>query len=637
MTQLSMPKPSLMTPFTPDRPRQSPSSIRWVWMLILLVVAGQIQAADTAKPKLILDCDTANEIDDLYAIVRMLHQDQFQVLGLTSTQWLHYLGDPDSVQASQRMNEELLRRMRRDDLPTPMGSEEPMGKPWGGTDPKDSPACQFIIEQARSIPDDKSLIVVCTGATTNLASAIRMAPEIAPKIKCYCMGFRYDESTGAWNKSEFNVRRDLNAADFLLSHPEVEMHVMTATLSQAYKFDQKDSFRRQSQMGPVGAYLTEAWTRRFPDSQKWVMWDLALVEAMLHPEMANEKQVPGPPENGGRPIWVYDRIDVDAMRDDFWNTVQRLGYDGTWSFHLSDGYPVWLDIRTNDLQTPTGSLLWSVGSAGPIQKTRWTDDGSLAFVRKRKWKPGGADVAYELVGDLIAKLNDDDSMTLTFTQRVAGDDSSPTETVRLSGKRIPLMPSKPDLAKVEFGEPIDLLSGNDLSGWSLIPAGKQNGWRAVDGVLINETPKQDFSAYGVFGNLVTDQKFNDFRLELEYNVPAGGNSGVYLRGTYEAQVVDRDSKMQGISGPGAIFGRIAPSTNAGKPGGQWNQYVLTLVDRHITVQLNGITVIDNEPLAGCTGGGIESDDTAPGPILLQGDHTSVKYRKLRLYPVVQKD
>jgi hypothetical protein len=105
---------------------------------------------------------------------------------------------------------------------------------------------------------------------------------------------------------------------------------------------------------------------------------------------------------------------------------------------------------------------------------------------------------------------------------------------------------------------------------------------------------------------------------------------------YEAQVVDRDSRMQGISGPGAIFGRIAPSKNAGKPGGQWQTYDLTLVDRHITVMLNGETVIDNQPVEGCTGGALKSDVTQPGPIYLQGDHTSVKYRNILLAPAIQK-
>ncbi len=100
------------------------------------------------------------------------------------------------------------------------------------------------------------------------------------------------------------------------------------------------------------------------------------------------------------------------------------------------------------------------------------------------------------------------------------------------------------------------------------------------------------------------------------------------RGLYEAQVVDRDSPMQGISGPGAIFGRIEPSHNAGLPGDQWQSYDIILVDRHLTVRLNDQTVIDNQPVAGCTGGSLFGDVSRDGPVYLQGDHTSVRYRNL---------
>ena len=126
----------------------------------------------------------------------------------------------------------------------------------------------------------------------------------------------------------------------------------------------------------------------------------------------------------------------------------------------------------------------------------------------------------------------------------------------------------------------------------------------------------------------TVKELEDFRLHIEFKPPPAGNSGIYLRGMYEAQVVDRDSRMQGMQGVGAIFGRIKPLKNAGKPGGEWNTYDITLVDRHVTVVLNGETVIDNEPVKGPTGGAIQSDVTKPGPIYLQGDHTSVSYRNI---------
>jgi len=206
--------------------------------------------------------------------------------------------------------------------------------------------------------------------------------------------------------------------------------------------------------------------------------------------------------------------------------------------------------------------------------------------------------------------------------------------VTLRGTRISPPPKAPDMSTVRFGAPVRLFNGENLDGWKLSNPRKKNGWQVVNGVLTNSTPKTDFAAYGDYGNLMTERRFSDFRLDVEYNVSAGGNSGIYLRGMYEAQVVDRDSRMQGIQGPGAIFGRIAPTHNAAKAGGQWNRYVLTLVDRHITVELNGETVISQQLLEGCTGGGILANDDLAGPILLQGDHTSVQYRNIVLTPVV---
>ena len=207
--------------------------------------------------------------------------------------------------------------------------------------------------------------------------------------------------------------------------------------------------------------------------------------------------------------------------------------------------------------------------------------------------------------------------------------------VAFHGKRIPPIPKKPDLSKLKFGKPITLFNGRNLDGWKLTNPKQINGWKAVDGVLVNTTPKLSFAPYSRYGNLRTKRTFLDFHLKIEFKVPPGGNSGIYLRGVYEAQVVDRDSKMQGIQGVGAIFGRIAPKVNAGKPGNEWQQYDITLVDRHVTVILNGKKVIDNQPIAGCTNGALQADETIPGPLYLQGDHTAVSYRNIILRPILK--
>jgi hypothetical protein len=307
--------------------------------------------------------------------------------------------------------------------------------------------------------------------------------------------------------------------------------------------------------------------------------------------------------------------------------------EGAWAFVLPDGNPAWLKLDKSDSQF-VGSMLWSVGSAKPVNSLR-VDSGTLTFERKVSWRPYGEGTVKNVVGPFRGVLKDGE-LRLTFEQVTAQNDEARPEQIVLNGKRIPPSPARPDLRFVVFGDAISLLNGKDLTGWKLSNPKKKNGWSVQDGILVNATPKQDFAAYGDFGNLITERSFTDFELTLDYNVSVNGNSGIYLRGMYEAQVVDRDSRMQGIHGPGAIFGRIKPSRNVANAGGEWNTYVLTLVDRHITAVLNGQTVIDNQLLEGCTGGGIQAHDSLPGPIFLQGDHTAVKYRNIRLRPVVFK-
>ena len=270
-----------------------------------------------------------------------------------------------------------------------------------------------------------------------------------------------------------------------------------------------------------------------------------------------------------------------------------------------------------------------IGPDGPYSVTE-AANGRLKFSLRRRRVAQGSDVFIESAVDVgIRNGKLDGVITRTAT------DGSVNNRIRFTGKRIPPMPqSPPDLSKVRFGLPILLFNGKDLSGWRPHETDKINGWSAQDGMLVNTTPKTDFSATGDHANLRTEAEFEDFWLHIEFLVEGNRNSGIYLRGMYEAQVVDRDSRMQGIQGPGAIFGRIEPSTNAGKPGGEWQTYDLTLVDRHVTVVLNGVKVIDNQSIIGPTAGAIYTDPSAPGPIYLQGDHTTVRYKSIYLAPVL---
>jgi inosine-uridine nucleoside N-ribohydrolase len=271
---------------------------------------------------MILDADTANEIDDLYAIARVLSEERIDLLGLTAAQWFHRLSPINSVQPSQELNEDMLRLMGRQDIPAPIGSKDAFGMPWGGEEPRDSPAAQFIIATAREFSPGNKLNVVSIGATTNLASAIKLAPDIIPNIRAWMLGFRYQADKGIWNKDEFNIRRDLNAANFLLNTQELELHVMPVSVAETFVFDREDTFRRLTEYEELGDYLEQAWRSRFPTNETWIMWDIALIEAMLNPEHATKKMVDTPPENRDRKVHMYTAIDERALIRDFWDELR---------------------------------------------------------------------------------------------------------------------------------------------------------------------------------------------------------------------------------------------------------------------------------------------------------------------------
>ena len=302
---------------------------------------------------------------------------------------------------------------------------------------------------------------------------------------------------------------------------------------------------------------------------------------------------------------------------------------GDWSLDLESGEPAWMSVVEKDGR-PLVHMRVYIGPDGPYSVTE-AANSRLKFSLRRRRMAQGSEVFIESAVDVGVNNGKLDGMIVRTST-----DGSVSERIRFTGKRIPPMPElPPDLSKVRFGLPILLFNGKDLTGWRPNEPDKISGWSAQDGILVNTTTKTDFSPTGDYANLRTEAEFEDSWLHIEFLVEANRNSGIYLRGMYEAQVVDRDSRMQGIQGPGAIFGRIAPSTNAGKPGEQWQTYDLTLVDRHVTVVLNGVKVIDNHPIIGPTAGAIYTDPSTPGPIYLQGDHTTVKYRNIYLAPVVR--
>ena len=162
------------------------------------------------------------------------------------------------------------------------------------------------------------------------------------------------------------------------------------------------------------------------------------------------------------------------------------------------------------------------------------------------------------------------------------------------------------------------------------------GWSFKDGVLSNKLGlKPDGSWAGGGANLMSKRDdFKDFNLEYDVRVPKGSNSGVYLRGRFECQVVDSYRQPVNRHNMAAYYGRVTPVVAVEKPAGEWQHVSVTIYRRHLTVVLNGVTIIENAEITGVTGGAIDADIDAPGPIYLQGDHSDADYRNMILRPAI---
>jgi hypothetical protein len=304
---------------------------------------------------------------------------------------------------------------------------------------------------------------------------------------------------------------------------------------------------------------------------------------------------------------------------------------GRWALTIPGGGAGWLSVTEEGAQLK-GSILWGGGSVVPVTSAKLEGD-TLIVTRaneSRQKDTEGRTVVKKTTETITAKV-DRDNMRLTIS--TVGDDGQVRGRSDFTGKRIPPVPPAPDLSKVKFGEPISLFNGKDLSGWKTM-GNNPSAWRIVDGILRNDA-EQEPGKQKTYANIRTEREFEDFNIRLEFRVPTNGNSGVYLRGIYEVQVANSYGRKNDSHNCGALYSRIMPSENVSKPPGEWQTFDITLVDRHLTVIHNGKKTIDNQPVLGCTGGALWSDEFRPGPIYLQGDHTSVDYRNIILRPVVK--
>jgi hypothetical protein len=279
---------------------------------------------------------------------------------------------------------------------------------------------------------------------------------------------------------------------------------------------------------------------------------------------------------------------------------------GRWDISITtpDGEkPSWLEIEHSGRDALVGRFVGVVGSARPISIIAANGD-SLSFSIPHQWENGNGDLTVR------GRLQ---GTGLTGVMTFPDGKSFPWTAVRA--------PRLVRSSEPVWGAPIRLLHANDLGGWHA--SGPSNQWSVTNGVL--SSPRSGT-------NLVTDRKFGDYKLHVEFRYPKESNSGVYQRGRYEVQIQDDFGNEPWNDRFSGIYGFISPSVMAAKPPGEWQSFDITLVGRMVTVVANGQQVICNQEIPGITGGALDSHEGEPGPLFLQGDHGPVDYRNIVITP-----
>ena len=291
----------------------------------------------------------------------------------------------------------------------------------------------------------------------------------------------------------------------------------------------------------------------------------------------------------------------------------------------------WLDIK-DDGGKLSGLFLNRSGHPLPLAVVK-VENGELIFQSGTPEKPSGPEYHAKIEG---GKLVGHHVVTMRGRASAAGaPPPAPTErTVNWIGVRPPVWPPSNANGRHTYGTPVVLY---DESMKTQDPAALfdvQNtrspiNWFVEDGLLTNKAPGGN--------NIISKQKFTDFKAQVEYKLEPKSNSGIYLRGRYELQVLDdlTDTTTEKFLTQMAIYGRTAPSKLASKAPGEWQSMEAILVGNRVTVTLNGQRVQDNVAIGGITGGALDNDELSPGPLMIQGDHGRIWLRKVVVTPITK--
>jgi len=296
-------------------------------LLLILVSLGLSfspngMAQKQNKRSIILDADTGNEVDDFYALARAFIEPSWDIICVNATQWQSsQWAVSESMENSHRLNQVLLGEMGMNIKTRRGGVNRMFG--WGDK-AQHSAAAYEIIKQIKALPENEKLSIIALGALTNVASAIYIDPLVASKIKLYWLGTTYDFEKDILKRLDFNCMMDQQALEVVLMS-EAEMHVMPVSVAVEMKFIYEETARKLPKENNLSKLLLERWYQHLDGGRKErVIWDLALIQAIIFPEWAKKKTVTTSRDNGARQIHYFSSIEAKKMKEEFFAAMNKF-------------------------------------------------------------------------------------------------------------------------------------------------------------------------------------------------------------------------------------------------------------------------------------------------------------------------
>jgi hypothetical protein len=300
------------------------------------------------------------------------------------------------------------------------------------------------------------------------------------------------------------------------------------------------------------------------------------------------------------PVYTCTSIQLRAQTD-------PAPFLGRWDLTLKapdHEYPSWIQISREDGKL-TALFTGRWGNARPLPRVE-INGTHITFISPKEEEASKADMIFEgavRAGSLSGSVNGPDGGRWSWV-----------------GVKAPALDKK---VSGQWGKPVQLFNRNDLTGWHQSKSGPPD-WTVNDGNLVSP---------GNGPEIISDRKFQDFKLHLEFNCGKDANSGVYLRGRYEVQIETESQKEPPSHHTGGVYGFLVPTPEMPRSPDVWQTFDITLVGRYVTVVQNGQVVIDHQEIPGITGGALDSHEGEPGPIYLQGSEKGhVLFRNITVTP-----